>query len=129
MGMARLTKLRAKQTRAGDNYTADDSNLATDGEVEARVRKHSSIFHGVRDDDTVFSFDDSGNLSNITAYIKDGSDVLKDTDFSFDASGNLVTIISEVFDMELNSYAKKQKDFYYDENNNINKIINIIIEE
>ena len=125
--MARLTKLRARQTRAGDSYTADNSNLATDGEVEARVRKHSAIFHGTRNDDTTFSFDGEGNLSNITVCASGTSDILKSVDFIFDENGNLSSMINEVFDLELNSYIKKQKDLSYNTNGNIENISNTIL--
>jgi len=125
--MARLTKLRAKQTRAGDKYAPSEENLATDAEVEARVRKHSQIFHGVRDDNTVFSFDADGILNAIDSYKPGNTEKLKHSEFSFDSDGSLTGIYIEIYDINLNSYVKKQKDISYDSDGIITGISNTIL--
>jgi len=122
--MARLTKMRARQTRAADNYSASDESLATDGEVERRVRKHSAIFHGIRDDNTEFIFED-GVLSSIKVYLPDTDDVIKSSDFTFD-NGILTGIYNEVYDLELDVYVKKQKDLSYDSTGTIESIKNTL---
>jgi hypothetical protein len=124
--MARLTKMRAKQTRAAESYTASDENLATDGEVERRVLKHSEMFHGNSNNNTVFTFDSSGVLSEINNY-NANDDLIKHSVFTFDNFNTLTGIYLEVYDPELNLYIKKQKDISYDAYGNIHSIKNTII--
>ena len=125
--MARLTKLRARQTRAAEEYSADDFNLATDGEVETRVRKHSALFHHNRNDKTEFTFNAQGDLIRMEILTPNGIDLLQQTDFVYDINGNMTTVIKEVFDEDLNQYVKLQKDFNFDGNGNISSIDNNII--
>jgi hypothetical protein len=125
--MARLTKLRAHQTRASERYDTEEENLATDQEVEQRVRKHSALFHGFRDDNTHFDFDTSGNLAQIITQDPTDTNLYKQSDFTFDTSGNLTQIIKEIWDHEGQSYVKMQKDFIFDSNGNLIEIQNRII--
>lgn len=125
--MARVTKFRSRQTRAADTYSADDENLATDGEVEQKVRKHSTLFHGVRDNNTHFIFDADGNLSQIITQDPANAELYKQTDFVFDANGNLSQIVKEIKDVDGSSYTKLQKDLLFDINGNLNEIQNRII--
>lgn len=125
--MARLTKLRSTQTRAAERYDTEEENLATDREVELRVRKHSALFHSYRDDNTHFTFDASGDLTQIITQDPTDVSLYKQADFSFDASGNLTQIIKEVWDHEGNSYVKMQKDFSFDASGNLTEIQNRII--
>lgn len=122
--MARLTKLRAHQTRASESYDTEEENLATDKEVEQRVRKHSWIFHGNRDDTTEFTFSND-NIQSIET--KNGTSLYKKTDFTFDSDGNIQTLIKEYFDENLQSYVKMKKDFLFDSDGNIQNIQNTIL--
>jgi len=125
--MARLTKLRAPQTRASEKYDTGGENLATDAEVEKRVRKHSALFHHNRDDNSEFNFDADGNLAQITVTDPLGIEVLQQSDFTFSLDGNLSQIIKEIWDEEGNQYVKFQKDFIFDSNGNLETIENRII--
>ena len=125
--MPRLTKLRAHQTRASERYDIEEENLATDKEVEERVRKHSRLFHKFRDDNTYFNFDTEGNLTQILTKDQTNTDILQQVDFSFDVAGNLSSIVKEVFDENLDRYLKLQKNFNFDVNGNLESIENIVI--
>jgi len=121
--MARLTKIRANQTRAADAYTADNNNLATDGEVEQRVRKHSELFHHNRDDKTVFTYDVNGNLSKLEIYADDNISLLQETSYTY-LNNSILQIVKEVWDADLLQYLKLQKDFIYNASGNIISIQN-----
>ena len=122
--MARLTKLRARQTRAAEEYTADDFNLATDGEVERRVLQHSSSFHHNRNDNSIFTFNVDGDLTKIEITTQDGLSLLQETLFTYDANKNITQITKEVWDDSSQQYLKLQKDFNFDANGNITNIVN-----
>ena len=110
--MGRITKFRAPQTRAAEEYDTSGENLATDKEVETRVRKHSSLFHHFRNDNTSFNFDNEGNLAQILVK-NENDDVLTQVDFDF-VDGDLNKITKEIKD-EGQSYVKYEKTFIFDD--------------
>lgn len=110
--MARVTKIRAPQTRAAEKYDIVEESLATDNEVETRVRKHSSLFHHNRNDNTQFIFDSLGRLSEINI-IKPGTiELLQKSIFTFDIDNNLSNITKTIYD-GLEIYTTLSKDFIY----------------
>jgi len=120
-----VTRLRSHQTRASERYDLEQENLATDQEVETRVRKHSSLFHHNRNDNTELEFDAQGNLSEINVYSEDGLILLARSTFSFDAGGNLNSINKKVYEMDGSEiYMELQKDFVFDTNGNLSDIQN-----
>jgi septation ring formation regulator EzrA len=124
--MGGVTKIRARQTRAEEAYDISGGNLATDKEVETRVRKHSALFHHYRDDNTHFHFDVDGNLNKIVISDDSDTDKYQQSDFTFDSDGNLSSIIKEIWDPEGNQYVKMQKDFLFVDGN-LTEIQNRII--
>jgi len=120
--MARVTKLRAKQTRAGEKYTGDNNSLATDGEVEARTLKHSANFHHNRNDYTKFNFTD-GVLTEIETYDNSNLDnLLAKSTFEF-TNGTLTNITKIIYNEDGTVYTELSKDLNY-ENFTINSIEN-----
>jgi len=121
--MGRVTKIRARQTRANEKYTADDTSLATDGEVETRVRQHSSLFHHARNEVIKLYFT-NGDLTNITTYDNDAEDnILIDTSFVY-ANGDLTEIEKVTFNSDGSEYLHLSKSFEYDVDGNLVKINN-----
>lgn len=125
--MARRTKLRATQTRAGDEYSADDLNLATDGEVEERILKHSGMFHHNRNEKTRFTYLASGGVETVEIFKPDGITLLQKTDFTYTTEGNLLSVTKEVWDDIGNQYIKNRKDFTFDTLGNLTDIQNTIL--
>jgi len=122
--MGRVTKIRASQTRAGEAYTKQDNSLATDREVEERVKKHSTLFHHNRNDNTIFSFDADGNLTSIEIKDPDTNDTLQKTDLSFDTDGNLSIIEKTIYDSADTVYTKLKKTLDFDADGNLSSISN-----
>ena len=121
-----LTKIRSRQTRAADEYSPEGDNLATDTEVENRVRKHSSIFHNIRNFDIKFEFNSNDDISKITYYKQGTTDVLKEANFTYNSDNDIDTITKEIFDNDLNSYNKVKIEFTYD-NGDIKNIKNTVL--
>lgn len=69
--MAVFTKTRGTQSRASEQYNPNSDSLATDKEVEDRVRKHSSFFHSNRNEFTEYVLDVNGVLTDIMTYADD----------------------------------------------------------
>ena len=127
--MGGITKLRGIQTRASDSYNPDDVGLASDAEVEARVRKHSKYFHHNRDDVTKLTFDSVGNLTEIKTYNNDNEDKLyAESLFDFDDLGNLTEIEIKIYEEDSDDlYMHLKKTFNFDDYGNLTKIDNEVV--
>jgi len=120
-----VTKLRGRQTRASEQYNPSGTGLASDSEVEARVRQHSSLFHHNRNDYTKLYFDTSGNLTDIKTF-SDAIEtlLLAHTAFTF-LNGNLNTIDKKVYNENgIGLYLNTIQTFNFDVNGNLTSIDN-----
>jgi len=89
-----ITRLRGRQTRASEKYDPSGTGLASDKEVESRVRQHSSLFHHNRNDVIKLTFDSNRNLTDIKTFNNDNEDVLL-AHSSFTFSGDDITEIDK----------------------------------
>jgi hypothetical protein len=109
--LGRITKIRAEQTRADEKYDPSGHSLATDSEVESRIRKHSALFHHGRDDNSKMTFDADGKLTDIRVWDETDTLLLQHSEFTYDLSGNLTTLVKTVWEEDGAEYTKLQKDF------------------
>ena len=123
--MAGVTKLRGRQTRASEKYDPSGQGLASDSEVEARVRQHSTLFHHNRGDVTKLTFDSEENLTDIKTYIDDDESILlAHSNFTF-TEGNLSEINKKVYTVDGSEiYMHLKKSFTFTVNGTLDKIIN-----
>lgn len=123
--MAGVTRIRGLQTTAGASFDSkDENNLATDREVEERIKKHSYMFHNNGNGKTEFEFDEDNNITSIKIFDNENN-IKQESTFLFE-SGILTKIVKEIFDENQISYSKIQKDFVYN-NGNIQLVTNILV--
>ena len=120
-----VTKLRGRQTRASEKYDPSGTGLASDSEVEARIRKHSELYHHNRNDVTKLYFDTNENLTDIKTYNDSNENVLlAHSAFEF-IDGNLSKIIKKVYENNgAKLYMHLEKIFSFDINGNLESIAN-----
>ena len=120
-----VTKLRGKQTRANEKYDPSGAGLASDAEVEARVKLHSSLFHHNRDDITKLIFDINNNLTDIKTFNNANEDILlAHSSFTF-VNGEISVIDKKVYKSDgLSLYLHLTKTFLFDANGNLTSIDN-----
>lgn len=121
-----VTKLRGRQTRANDKYDPLGNGLASDAEVESRVRQHSSLFHHNRTDVTKLLFGTDGALTDIKTFNNEEEDILlAHSAFSFDDFGNLISIDKKVYTVDGSElYMNTVKTFTFDDFGNLLSIGN-----
>ena len=120
-----VTKLRGRQTRASEKYDPSGTGLASDAEVEARVKKHSELYHHNRDDVTRLYFDTSENLTDIKTYTDSNENVLLAHSAFTYSDGNLSKIINKVYEKDGSTlYSHIEKIFSFDANGNLETITN-----
>ena len=121
-----VTKLRGRQTRASEKYDPSGTGLASDSEVEARVKLHSALFHHNRNDVIKLVFDTAGNLSEINTFNNAAEDILYGSSiFTFDSRGNLNLITQKVYNQDgLSLYSHIDKIFTFDVDDNLVSIKN-----
>lgn len=123
--MGRVTKLRGAQTRASEKYDPSGQSLASDSEVEARVRLHSTLFHHNRDDVIKLLFDIDQNLTDIKTFNNDAEDLLlAHSAFTF-INGEITEIDKKVYAQDGSElYMHLKKTFNFDANGNLTSITN-----
>lgn len=120
-----VTKLRGRQTRASEKYDPSGTGLASDAEVEARVKSHSSLYHHNRDEVIKLTFDTNENLTDIKTFNNNTEDILlAHSNFTF-SNGNLIEINKKVYKEDGSAlYMHLRKTFSFDINGNISSIGN-----
>ncbi len=106
------TRIRGDQTKAGDVYDPSKGGLSTDREVEDRVLKHSSLFHGNRNDFTKYI--KSGEiLTDIKVYESVNElQLFRHTAFTY--LGELLTQTDKiVYNLDNSIYTHLRKSFNY----------------
>jgi len=127
--MGGVTKLRGRQTNASKIYDPLGTGLASDGEVEARVKLHSALYHHNRNDVTKLLFDDDQNLTDIKTFNNENEDILlAHSAFTFD-NGNISEIDKKIYSEDGNTlYIQLKKTFNFDTNGNLTSIDNKLVE-
>lgn len=112
--MAFITKTRGTQSRANEQYNPNSDSLATDKEVEDRVKKHSAFFHSSRNQFTEYVLDGSGTLTDIMTYVDDTKTQLHNqSNFTY-TLGVLTEINKRVYENDgITLYSHTQKLLNY----------------
>ena len=108
--MGRLTKIRSSQTRAKEEYNPSGDNLATDNEVESRVKKNEELFLGNRDENQKMTFDVEGNLTDLRKWDDTDTILLEHNEYVY-TNGDLTSITETVWDDLGEEYTKMTKTF------------------
>lgn len=112
--MAFITKTRGSQTRAGEEYNPLSDGLASDREVEDRVKRHSADFHSNRNEFTEYILDEFGVLTDIMSYADDTkTQIYTQTNFVY-TEGSLTQINKRIYEPDgITLYAHTQKVLNY----------------
>jgi hypothetical protein len=113
--MGGVTKLRVQQTRADEKYDPIGDSIASDKEVEARVKKHSSMFHDSREEYKEFVYT-SKLLTELNTYYDVGKTIKAETnDYVYSGNKTLISTERKIYDDDgVTLYSHIIKTFNYD---------------